>query len=134
MQTRVYHSKLINDLTFFALNIATNSCASQEDAQKVKRTLRIFLKYVLGTQENVEISRKLGLAGLTQKIFGVIFSLFLSCLRYPEILLCTYEFVSSFSFEKKKNGLKFVWEKKEVIKPLSMTKFNVQYINPKYLR
>ena len=113
MQTGVYNSKLIKDLTFFALNIATNSCASQEDAQKVKRTLRIFLKYVLGTQENVEISRKLGLVGLTQKMFGVIFSLFLSCLRYPEILLCTYEFVSSFSFEKKKLGSSLFEKKKK---------------------
>ena len=112
MQTGVYHSKLINDLTFFALNIATNSCASQEDAQKVKRTLRIFLKYVLGTQENVEVSRKLGLVGLTQKMFGVIFSLFLSCLRCPEILLCPYEFVSSFSFEKKKNWAQVCLRKK----------------------
>ena len=109
MQTGVYNSKLINDLTFFASNIATNSCASQEEAQKVKRTLGIFLKYVLGTQKNVEISGKLGLVGLTQKMFGVILSLFLSCLRYPDILLSPYEFFSSFSFEKKKiNGLKFV--------------------------
>ena len=80
-------------MTFFALNIYSDEqlcvtrrrAKSEEDAQ-----------YVLGTQKNVEISRKLGLVGLTQKMCGVVFSLFLSCLRYPEILLSRYEFVSFF--------------------------------------
>ena len=92
-----------------------------------------MLKYVLGTQENVEFSRKLGLVGLTQKMFGFILSLLLSCLRYPDILLPPYEFFSSSSFENK-NWVQVCLRKKEVRKPLSMTKFNVKHINSKYLR
>ena len=131
MQTGVYNSILINDLmTFFALNIATNSCALQEDAQKVKRTLSTSL----GRRKMLRLVENWVWWALPKKCLGSFFRF--SCHACATLRSCYLPTNLSlfFSFEENKNWAQVCLRKKEVRKPLSMTKFKVQYINSKYLR
>ena len=117
-------------MTFFALNIATNSCALQEDAQKVKRTLSTSL----GRRKMLRLVENWVWWALPKKCVGSFFRFSShACATLRSCYLPT-NLSLFFSFEENKNWAQVCLRKKEVRKPLSMTKFKVQYINSKYLR